>query len=54
MHIILKLKNTSTNIDEMPVRILKEIGALVAETLTGIVNRCFADELFLTTLKLPK
>ena len=54
MHIISKLKNTSANIDEMPVRILKEIGALVAETLAGRVNRSFRRGVFPDNLKIAK
>ena len=54
MQIILSLKNTSGNVDEVPVRLIKQIGYLLAATLTRLINKSFVCGIFPDVLKVAK
>ena len=53
-HIIMNLKNTLVNHNELPVRILKQVSSLLAEAVSQIINKFFPCGTFPDILKLGK
>ena len=52
--IILDLKNTSANISEVPVKVLKKVHSLLADTVAKLVNKSFCSGIFPDALKVAK
>ena len=52
--IILSIKNSKTNIDEMPVSIFKSISDYIIKPLVNIMNKCFNSGAFPNCLKIGR
>ena len=54
LEIIASLKNTSNNTNEVPTRIFKQVGEILADTLVNFINRSFHAGVFPETLQVAK
>ena len=54
VHIIRNSKITSSNTNEIPVRIIRQIADIIADTLTCLINRSFRERVFPDILKVAK
>ena len=54
VHIIRNLKITSSKMNEIPVRIIRQISGIIADTLACLINRSFREGVFPDILKLAK